>query len=178
LTIRPDGGDEVTATRLCKDPEAREARPGEVVPVVYLSDDPRKDSWPFDGRDERREHRQHAGLLWVFCGLWAFGIGLGELLIAWERLLGRYGVVAWARVLETGIHRRRRGGTRHWVRYEFQPAGGRPRSSTAKVPSAVREAHPPGTLLPLLYLLCCPWFRQPLGSFWAVTFPRRQGPPG
>jgi hypothetical protein len=177
FTFRPGGGPEVTASRFSSAPQARQLQPGQVISVVYLPDDPQRSSWPLDDRDERRKHWNSASALWVFFGMWLFMIALMELMIAWDRYLARHGVLGLARVTESGTRRGRRGRVRHWVRYEPQFGRLPPRSCFAIVPRSVLDAHPPGSLIPLLYLPCCPRHHELLARFWAVQFLPRLGSP-
>jgi hypothetical protein len=177
FAFRPDGGPEITVTRFSFAPQARHVQPGQVIPVVYLPDDPQRRSWPFDDSDERRRHRNDARFLWVFFGMWLFMIALVEVMIAWDRYLARHGVLGFARVTESGTHRGRKGRVRHWVRYEPQLGRVPQRSCYTHVPRSVLDAYPPGSLVPLVYLPCCSRCHQLLATFWAVEFLPRQEPP-
>jgi hypothetical protein len=172
FTFRPEGGPEVTAVRFTRSGRAKEARPGQAIPVVYLPAAPQANCWPFDDGDERKEHRHRADMLWLLCVLWLLSAVVMELSLLRQRFLARRGVLAWAHVLEVGVSRGRRR-VRYWCRYEFQDGTGTPVCFCVRVARAFQERHRPGTRVALLYLPGRPRSHQFLAEFWAFDFSTR-----
>ncbi len=181
FAFRPGDGPEVTGEGYIPAEQAKGMKPGEAIPVTYLPDDPERNSWPFEGEAERRRYWTYVRF---FLGASFFClslVGLIELVLGWDRYLASHGVLAWARVVETGEdvrRKRRKVWTSYWMRYEFQPEKGAPVCCRVDVAKELRDAHrSPGARLPVLYLPGWPRCHRLLTLFSTVEFLSRQKVP-